>query len=140
MDDAFYNAVALASSEICDCEHPSECMSIVIERFTDYKGFKDFRDEVIKQVLECQEAKKVRAEYEAHFDEAVKAVADELCKKGNPAKNFYETTAGLYPDYDYQEDTHFRQEDIKRAQSCIDKRSFRPRSNTTGEILLLRYQ
>ncbi len=64
-------------------------MSIVIERFTDYKGIKDFRDEVIKQVLECQEAKKVRAEYEAHFDEAVKAVADELCKKDNRAKNFY---------------------------------------------------
>jgi hypothetical protein len=110
-------------------------MSIVIERFTDYKGIKDFRDEVIKQVLECQEAKKVRAEYEAHFDEAVKAVADELCKKSNPAKNFYETTAGLYPDYGYQEDTHFRQEAIKRAQSCIDKRSFRSRSNSTGEII-----
>ena len=97
MDEAFYNAAEMASEEICDCESPSECMANVIERFTDYKDSKEFRDEVLRRVMECRKQKDAQRKYDEHFDEAVDAVAKDLCKKGAPEKNFYETTAELYP-------------------------------------------
>lgn len=123
MDEAFYNAAEMASEEICDCESPSECMANVIERFTDYKDSKEFRDEVTKRVNECLDQKAFQQEYEEHFDEAVEIVANELCYKGgNPRDKFNETTAELYPKYakyGYQDDPKFKQDAIKRAEKCI---------------------
>lgn len=120
MDEAFYNAAEMASEEICDCESPSMCMETIIERFTDYKDSKEFRDEVTRRVVECRKQKDAQRKYEEYFDAAVDAVAKDLCKKGAPEKNFYETTAELYPEYGYQDDPNFRKAAIEKAQSCIN--------------------
>lgn len=119
LDDAFFNAAELASGEICDCESPSECMNAVIDQFEDYRSSKAFRDEVIKRVLECQEAKRKQQDYEKHFDEAVEAVAKDLCGKGKTSdEDFYESAERLYPNYGYKDDPHFKQEAIEKAKNC----------------------
>ncbi|MCR4828488.1 MAG: hypothetical protein K5864_03395 [Bacteroidales bacterium] len=119
MDEAFYNAAEMASEEICDCESPSMCMETIIERFTDYKDSKEFRDEVLRRVMECRK-------YKEHFAEAVDVVAKELCDEGNPTEKLDEITEELYPKYGYQDDPKFRQKAIDKAQECLNKKAPKP--------------